>query len=87
MKTTDDMTDALARYAGAVTVCRSGRARADRVPLPQPTGDDSSAAGWQRPPPDLKAKRRARRMARAERNRIREHNRAVRRRKGGDEHR
>jgi hypothetical protein len=70
MKLTNDMIETLARYSGPVTHCRPGVARADRVPRPKPTEVDRSAAGWATPPPDLKAKRRARRRAQAERQRI-----------------
>jgi hypothetical protein len=77
MKLTEDMTEALTHYTGPVRHCRPGAARADKLPLPK-RSDDANACGWAMPPPDLKAKRRARRRARAERQRIEANNRAVR---------
>lgn len=61
--------EAIAAYAGPITICPPGRARA-----PKPT--PSRAAVWlnehrgDRPPPNQKQKRRRERMARQKRERI-----------------
>jgi hypothetical protein len=75
------MTAALASYTGPVTQCPTGHAKGDE-PVKAKPGPDLSAAGWQAPPPDRLAQRRQRRMAQAKRQRINEHNAAVRKASG-----
>jgi hypothetical protein len=70
------MAAALATYTGPVTRCQPGKARGD-LPIKK-TAPDLNAAGWQVPPPDESEQRRRRRMARAKRQRIAEHNAAIR---------
>jgi hypothetical protein len=78
-----EMMKAVAAYSGPVRRCRPGKARGEDLPKKEdPAGRWLNGHRGDVPLRDVKAERRRRRMARAERDRVAKRNALVRKRSG-----